>query len=70
MAKYENLMACCDGMITVEKLERFELAIVEFEEFMKIAKEMFAPASKEELERRAAEDAMCSGDFNDLPPKS
>jgi|tagenome__1003787_1003787.scaffolds.fasta_scaffold20393584_1 hypothetical protein len=57
MEKYENLVACCDGLITVEKLERFELAMVEFEEFMKTAKAMFATASKEELARRAAEDA-------------
>jgi hypothetical protein len=58
MEKYENLIACCDGLITPEKLERFELAMVEFEEFVKIARKMFAPASKEELQRRAAEDAM------------
>jgi hypothetical protein len=63
MDKYQNLTACCDGLITVEKLERFELAMLEFEEFMKVAKKMFAPASKEELERRAAEDA--TGRFAD-----
>ncbi|MBR1067470.1 hypothetical protein ABIF65_007689 [Bradyrhizobium japonicum] len=56
-AKYENLTACCDGQITVEKLERFELAMREFKEFMGLAKQMFAPPSKEMLERRAAEDA-------------
>ena len=61
MGTYENLTACCDGTITVEKLERFELAMVEFEEFMKVAKQMFAPVSKKEQERRAAEDAMRVG---------
>ncbi|CUT11568.1 hypothetical protein BF49_2648 [Bradyrhizobium sp.] len=57
-SKYENLIACCDGEITVDKLERFELAMLEFKEFMGLAKQMFAPPSKETLERQAAEDAM------------
>jgi hypothetical protein len=55
--KYENLKACCDGTITVEKLERFEQAMVEFKEFVTLAAAMFRPVSdRERADRRSLRD--------------
>jgi hypothetical protein len=42
---YENLTACCDGKITIEKLKRFQRAIVEFNEFVRLGAEMCRPVS-------------------------
>jgi hypothetical protein len=49
---YEDLTACCDGRITIEKLKRFQRAIVEFNEFVRLGAEMCRPVS----DRRAQGD--------------
>lgn len=43
MANYDHLERACGGSINPDTLENFRLAIPEFHEFMKLAREFFAP---------------------------
>jgi hypothetical protein len=54
---YEDLTACCDGKITMEKLRRFQRAIVEFNEFVRLGAEMCRPVSdRDQADKRPTRD--------------
>jgi hypothetical protein len=52
--KYANLEAACGGVLNVETLTRFQIAMREYEEFMGGMRELLRPLTPEEAEARAA----------------
>ncbi|SPP92842.1 hypothetical protein [Bradyrhizobium vignae] len=46
MSNFKHLYRACGGEINPETLENFRLAIPEFHEFMRLAREFFAPRGK------------------------
>jgi hypothetical protein len=44
--RFANLTACCDGAISIEKLQRFQRAMGEYRIFIDGMKQMLAPVEE------------------------
>jgi hypothetical protein len=55
--RFANLEAACGGVLNIETLTRFQLAMREYEDFMSGMRELLRPLTPEEAEQRKLEQA-------------
>ena len=54
--RFKNLEAACGGVLNIETLTKFQLAMREYEEFMAGMRELLRPLTPEEAAERAAKE--------------